>query len=73
MHVGVESLAEVDRVAGRRRPVAVLDRDVDRHVVSEHEVAQVEVPLSYADQLYALRVHIELVREKLENALERVG
>jgi TRAP transporter TAXI family solute receptor len=31
----------------------------------ENEVAQVQVPLSYADQLYALRLHIELVREKL--------
>lgn len=31
----------------------------------EEEVAKVHVPLSYADQLYALRVHIELVREKL--------
>ncbi len=35
----------------------------------EREVAHVEVPLSYADQLYALRVHIELVRDKLNAAL----
>ncbi len=31
----------------------------------EDEVAKLNVPLSYADQLYNLRVHIELVREKL--------
>lgn len=31
----------------------------------EQEVAKVHVPMSYADQLYALRFHIELAREKL--------
>jgi hypothetical protein len=30
-------------------------------------VGLVTVPLSYADQLYALRSHIQLVRERLEN------
>jgi TRAP transporter TAXI family solute receptor len=34
----------------------------------EQEVAKVNVPLSYADQLYALRMHMELVREKLNLA-----
>ena len=32
----------------------------------EEEVAKVHVPLSYADQLYTLRMHMELVRERLE-------
>jgi TRAP transporter TAXI family solute receptor len=31
----------------------------------EEDIAKVNVPLAYADQLYALRVHLELVREKL--------
>lgn len=35
----------------------------------EQEVAKVEVPLSYADQLYHLRLHIKLVRDKLEEAI----
>jgi TRAP transporter TAXI family solute receptor len=35
----------------------------------EREVAKVHVPMSYADQLYALRVHMELVREKLLTAM----
>lgn len=34
----------------------------------EEEVAKVNVPLSYADQLYALRMHLQLVREKLDKA-----
>ncbi len=37
-------------------------KDLDR---IETEVAQINVPLSYADELYDLRRHIELVRTKL--------
>ncbi|MBA2547133.1 MAG: C4-dicarboxylate ABC transporter substrate-binding protein, partial [Burkholderiaceae bacterium] len=32
----------------------------------EHRVEQVSVPLSYADQLYALRSYIDLVRKRLQ-------
>jgi hypothetical protein len=39
----------------------------------EQEIAKVHVPLSYADQLYALRVHLELVREKLNAVRARGG
>ncbi len=35
----------------------------------EKEVSKVDVPLSYADQLYHLRLHIDLVRGKLEEAI----
>jgi len=34
----------------------------------EQRVGQVSVPLSYADELYALRNYIELVRQKLTQA-----
>lgn len=37
----------------------------------EEEVGKVNVPLSYADQLYALRLHMELVREKLNTVRDR--
>jgi hypothetical protein len=33
----------------------------------EENVGMITVPLSYADQLYALRSYIQLVRERLEN------
>ena len=36
----------------------------------ELEISRIHVPLSYADQLYELRVHMELVRDKLGKALE---
>jgi hypothetical protein len=31
----------------------------------EHDVIQVEVPLSYAQELYNLRLHIDLLRNQL--------
>jgi hypothetical protein len=34
----------------------------------EHEVAQLNVPLSYADQLFNLRLHIRFVRRELYGA-----
>jgi hypothetical protein len=34
----------------------------------EHRVEKIIVPLSYADELYALRNHIDLVRQKLLRA-----
>ncbi len=38
----------------------------------EHEVARVSVPLSYMDEYYSLRVHVQLVLAKLERlAVER--
>ena len=35
----------------------------------EHRVEQISVPLSYADELYALRAHIDMVRKKLQAML----
>lgn len=32
----------------------------------EHEVAKVDIPLSYADELFNLRLHIEMIRRRLE-------
>ena len=36
----------------------------------EEEVKQVSVPLSYAEPLYHLRLHIELLRDKLQGTAE---
>lgn len=43
-------------------PASALKEQLDR---LEHQVEKVSVPLSYADELYALRNHIHLVRRKL--------
>ena len=44
-----------------RRPAAELARELDQ---IEARVAEVSVPLSYADELYSLRGHIQMVRRK---------
>ena len=44
------------------RPRAELAASLDK---LEHRVASVHVPLAYADELYSLRSHIELVRQRI--------
>lgn len=51
--------ADIERL---ERNLQALDR-------MEAEVSKVEVPMAYVDQLYHLRIHIELVREKLKQAI----
>jgi len=43
-----------------------VDERLSDLAVIEEEVGRVDVPLSYADQLYHLRLHIEYVRTRLE-------
>jgi hypothetical protein len=46
-----------------QRPEAELAGELDE---IEARVGQVTVPLSYADELYALRSHIDMVRARLK-------
>ena len=55
-------LLEIDPLIHDEANIAHSLKALDR---IENEVSKVEVPLSYADQLYHLRLHLELVREKL--------
>jgi len=59
------------------RDVLAIDRRMEQHDLDadqaltdltaiEREVARVSVPLSFAEELYDLRLHISLVRERLE-------
>ena len=54
-------LREVEANLGQRDPAALL-AELDR---IEGHVGQVTVPLSHADELYALRSHIQMVRRRL--------
>ncbi|HEY5701461.1 MAG TPA: C4-dicarboxylate ABC transporter substrate-binding protein, partial [Gammaproteobacteria bacterium] len=56
------ALCEAADIDELKKYLARLDR-------LEAEVSRVEVPLSYADQLYHLRLHMELVREKLDQVI----
>ena len=48
-----------------KRPAAELLQDLN---VIEERVGNVSVPLSYADELYSLRSHIQMVRRRLRGA-----
>lgn len=56
-------LRAVENAQGRRRPEELL-ADLD---ALEQKVGHIAVPLSYADELYALRSHIQLVRRRLQS------
>lgn len=62
-------LLEMDPALSVDANRAELEKNLSRLTRIEAEVSHVEVPLSYADQLYHLRLHIELVREKLDQAI----
>ena len=62
-------LLSIDPAVRKESDVAQLQASLSELSRIEREVAQVEVPMSYADQLYHLRLHIELVREKLTSQL----
>jgi TRAP-type uncharacterized transport system substrate-binding protein len=54
-------LREVEEARGRR-PAEVLQRELDE---IDAKVERIKLPLSYADELYALRSHIQLVRKRV--------
>lgn len=55
-------LRQLELAAGQRAPDQ-LKQELDQ---IEAHVAGIKVPLSYADELYALRTHIAMIRRKLE-------
>ncbi len=61
-----EDLRWADEVL--HRPATTEELATHREAVRqlEREVAQVSVPLSYMDEYYSLRVHLQLIRSKLE-------
>lgn len=54
---------ELELSSGDRQALQSL---AERLTEMEFEAARVEVPLSYTDQLYTLRLHMRLIAEKLE-------
>ena len=57
-------LREIETAVGQR-PAAELSRELDD---IEAHLEQVSVPLSYADELYSLRGHINMVRARVQPA-----
>jgi hypothetical protein len=61
-------LRDVEEAMGKEPP----DELLERLAGIESRVEHVTVPLSYADELYSLRSHIQMVRNKLAGALAAV-
>ncbi len=57
-------LREIENGAGSRPAPALLTELDD----IESSIAKIQVPLSYTDELYALKSHIQLVRRRLQGA-----
>lgn len=67
-----ELLATDPTTVGSTGGASVPDRLAELSRIEE-EVAKVNVPVSFADQLYHLRLHIDLVRERLLSGDETSG
>ena len=61
-------LQALDLVHPEAETAARLDEYLGRLDMIEDEVRKVSVPLSYADELYDLRLHLGLVRDRLQGA-----
>jgi len=66
-------LQALDLIHPEVETTARLDEYLDRLDRIEDEVRKVEVPLSYADELYDLRLHLGLVRDRLQGARANPG
>ena len=65
-----DELHELDVRAWESASVEVINATIASLDAMEHDVRLVEVPLSYSEELYNLRLHIELLREQLRRLLD---
>jgi uncharacterized protein len=50
-----------------------LDQELARLTKIEHQIARVDVPLSYMEEFYHLRLHLGMLRQRLVELRERAG
>ncbi|MFT5728073.1 MAG: hypothetical protein ACI8PB_002225 [Desulforhopalus sp.] len=67
-----DQLHELDVELKSDENVATLTEAIKVVNAMEQEVREVEVPLSYAEELYNLRVHIDLLKNQFEKTLARL-
>ena len=66
-------LEELDPVVQKDEILAHLEESIERMNHIEQQVAQISIPLGYREELYALRMHIDLLRKKLMKASSEKG
>jgi hypothetical protein len=65
-----DELHELDVRAWESASIEVINATIASLDAMEHDVRLVEVPLSYSEELYNLRLHIELLRDQLRRLLD---
>ena len=63
------TLRQIDQKAIHGMSVSEAQHSFDALKVLEHQIAQVDVPLSYMEEYYNLRLHLNLVRSRIEPML----
>jgi hypothetical protein len=53
--------------------VADLDRCITQMEDIEDQLAEIQVPLSYADQLYHLRMHVRFVKQRVDQTRQEIN
>lgn len=67
-----DELHELDVHARKNRSKAVLEAALTKLKEMEEDVRLIEVPLSYAEELYHLRLHIDLLYKQLKEESEQL-
>jgi hypothetical protein len=62
-----DELHDLDQYVSRNPTSQVIAEALENLNIMEHEARQMEVPLSYAQELYNLRLHINLLREQISS------
>ncbi len=62
-----EELHYLDQYANKNPTPEIIAETLKDLDIMEHEARQVEVPLSYAQELYNLRLHIDLLRQQISS------
>lgn len=62
--------AEIDRNPETRRDLATIEGFIDRLDHIEHRASHRKLPLAFSNELYTLREHIALVRQRLKSLAE---
>ena len=65
IYLWYSDLRDIDQSLIARPPGSGLDAELARLEGIEHQVARVDVPLSYMKEFYHLRLHLDLLRQRL--------
>lgn len=71
IYLWYSDLRAIDQTLLANGPRADLDAELARLHAIEHQVAHVDVPLSYMEEFYHLRLHLALLKQHLTDRLAR--